>query len=243
MLNLQSPIPLYHQLADILMARIETGEFPAGSRLPSENLLASQYDIGRPTVRQATELLVRKGRLQRRRGAGTFVRAAGEEVDLFSLAGTMASFKQKGICLDTSICRVLRLENIARDGENPFSGQKAYFFSRLSRAAQQPVLIEDIFLDPVVFKDIELMDLAGQSLSRIVADRFHLCPIGGKQNFRISYLDREKTNHLGIKTTTPVLTVKRWLHFRPKQSAIFAVLHCRTDQFVFSQVLGGVEHA
>ncbi|MBW1725882.1 MAG: GntR family transcriptional regulator, partial [Deltaproteobacteria bacterium] len=43
MLNIKSPIPLYNQLADIILAKIRSGEYPAGSRIPSENSLASRY--------------------------------------------------------------------------------------------------------------------------------------------------------------------------------------------------------
>jgi GntR family transcriptional regulator len=60
MLNPQSPIPLYHQLADILMAGIRSGDYPTGHRIPSEPQLAKDYGIGRPTVRQAIDVLVRQ---------------------------------------------------------------------------------------------------------------------------------------------------------------------------------------
>ncbi|MBW2180744.1 MAG: GntR family transcriptional regulator, partial [Deltaproteobacteria bacterium] len=60
MLNSKSPIPLYRQLADILLAKIRSGEYTSGSRIPSENSLSTSYGIGRPTARQATDLLVSK---------------------------------------------------------------------------------------------------------------------------------------------------------------------------------------
>ena len=74
MLNPKSPVPLYHQLADILLERIRSGIYTTGQMIPSETGLAQQYGIGRPTVRQAMETLVQKGVIQRRRGAGTFVK-------------------------------------------------------------------------------------------------------------------------------------------------------------------------
>jgi GntR family transcriptional regulator len=46
------------------------------------------------TARQAIDLLARKRILTLRRGSGAFVRMRREEVDLFSLAGTMSSFHQ-----------------------------------------------------------------------------------------------------------------------------------------------------
>jgi GntR family transcriptional regulator len=77
MLNHQSPIPLYHQLAQLLIDKIRSGEYPVGSRIPSEHKLAAAFGIGRPTARQATDVLVRKRILVRKRGAGTFVLGHG----------------------------------------------------------------------------------------------------------------------------------------------------------------------
>ena len=92
-LNSQSPIPLYRQLADKIRGELDAGRYEVASRIPSEHQLAADYGIGRPTVRQATDLLVRQGRLQRRRGAGTFVCESPAAIDLFSLTGTSAALQ------------------------------------------------------------------------------------------------------------------------------------------------------
>ncbi|MCD4764042.1 MAG: GntR family transcriptional regulator [Desulfobacterales bacterium] len=237
MLNSQSPIPLYHQLADIILAKIRSGEYPPGSRIPSENRLAATYGIGRPTARQATDLLVRKRMLVRKRGSGTFVEESRKEVDLFSLAGTISSFHKKGISIKTQIIEDIRLETIENDSENPFSGQEVYFFSRLSRVEDMPVLIEDIYLHSTLFSGIERLNLQGRSLSQIVEAQYYMRPTGGKQNFRIGYLTGEKAKSLNISSGTPILAVKRFLHFEQAKNAIYSELFCRTDRFVFSQSL------
>ncbi|MBT9437981.1 MAG: UTRA domain-containing protein [Desulfobacterales bacterium] len=237
MLNSKSPIPLYHQLADIILAKIRSGEYPPGSRIPSENRLAATYGIGRPTARQATDLLVRKRMLVRKRGSGTFVEESRKEVDLFSLAGTISSFHKKGISITTQIIEDIRLETIENDSENPFSGQEVYFFSRLSRVEDMPVLIEDIYLHASLFSGIERFNLQGRSLSQIVEAQYYMRPTGGKQNFRIGYLTGEKAKSLDISSGTPILAVKRFLHFEQAKNAIYSELFCRTDRFVFSQSL------
>ncbi len=71
MLNSNSPIPLYQQLADRIQAAVLDGNYAVGEKIPSEHQMAATYQVGRPTVRQATDLLVRKRVLQRRRGSGT----------------------------------------------------------------------------------------------------------------------------------------------------------------------------
>lgn len=240
MLNPRSPVPLYHQLAEILMARIRSNQYPSGSRIPSEHSLAETYGIGRPTARQAIDLLVRKRVLLRRRGSGTYVRAKRDEIDLFSLAGTISSFHKKGLAVTTEILRKTRLKSIGADPENPFSGRKAYFFSRLSRMERAPVLIEDIYLHLDLFAGIDEIDLARRSLSQVVDERYFMRPIGGKQNFRIGYLHGEKGKALAVSPNMPVLVVKRFLHFPQAENAIYSELYCRTDRFVFSQTIGGM---
>ena len=239
MLNSKSPIPLYHQLADIIITKIRSGEYPPGSRIPSENRLAATYGIGRPTARQATDLLVRKRMLVRKRGSGTFVGERQKEVDLFSLAGTISSFHKKGISIKTQIIEDIRLETAENDSENPFSGQEVYFFSRLGRVEDMPVLIEDIYLHASLFSGIERFNLQGRSLSQIVEAQYYMRPTGGKQNFRIGYLTGEKAKSLNISSNIPILAVKRFLHFEQAKNAIYSELFCRTDRFVFSQTIGG----
>jgi len=238
MLNSKSPIPLYRQLADILLANIRSGKYPSGSRIPSENSLAVRYGIGRPTARQATDLLVRKRILIRKRGSGTFVCKDQKEIDLFSLAGTLSSFHKKGISVTTSILQKITLKSIEDDPENPFANKRAYFFSRLSRVEKVPVLIEDIYLHETLFANIDRIELSDRSLSQIVDENYYMRPIGGKQNFRIGYVTGEKVKSLQVAPDTPILTVKRFLHFEQAKNVIYSELYCRTDQFVFSQELG-----
>ena len=139
MLNPNAPIPLYRQLADLLSARIRAGEYAPGSRIPSEHQLAAAHGLGRPTIRQALDLLIRKGLLTRRRGSGTYVLEPQQEVDLFSLDGTSASFRKKGLAVETRLLTPIHLENIASASENPFNGQPAYCFSRLTRDSKARV--------------------------------------------------------------------------------------------------------
>ena len=238
MLNSQSPIPLYRQLADLLLGKIRAGEYPVDSRIPSEHNLAKAHGIGRPTARQATDLLVRQGILVRKRGSGTFVCSPQKEIDLFSFAGTISSFHKKGISLTTRILQETGLKTIAKNAENPFSGRSAYFFSRLGHADNLPVLIEDFYLHDTLFAGIDRIDMSCQSLSHIVSEQYYMRPTGGRQSFRIGYLSGKRAQLLDVSSDTPILIVKRQLHFPQMADAIYSELFCRTDRFVFAQTLG-----
>ena len=47
---------------------------------------------------------------------------------------------------------------------------------------------------------------------------------------------------LALPRTAPILVVNRTLHFPEAPRAIFSVLFCRTDRFVFTQQLGALNH-
>jgi len=243
MLNPNSPIPLYRQLADLLTARIRAGEYPVGSRIPSEHQLADAYRLGRPTIRQAVDQLVRKGLLARRRGSGTYVCEAQKEVDLFSLDGTSASFRKKGLASKTRMVAPIELRVVDDSADNPFAGRRAYTLSRLTSVGNVPVLMEVLYLDADLFKDIDRLDLAGRSLSALAEDHFYLKPVGGRQTFRIDYVNGDIAGRLKVDDNTPVLLVNRWLHFPHTENGVYARLWCRTDQFVFSQTIGGTGYA
>jgi len=238
-LNPRSPIPLYRQLADLLLAEIRSGEYSNGARIPSEHALAKTYAIGRPTARQATDQLVQSGILVRKRGSGTFVQSEQKEVDLFSFAGTMASFRDRGFAISTQIHEQTRIKEIDKDLENPFSMKQAFFFSRISTLDNIPVLMEDMYLDPNLFPGIDRVEMAGRSLSQIVDEQYYMRPVGGKQTFRIGYAHGDRASCLNVDPDTPILLVKRYLDFEQAESAVFSELYCRTDRFIFSQILGG----
>ncbi len=237
-LNPASPVPLYHQLAELLAARIANGELAAGDRLPSEPELARAFQIGRPTVRQATDILVRRRLIERRRGSGTFVQTPPPSVDLFSFAGTLSSFKSSGLSLETSLLQRVARKAIPASAEgNPFAGRDAYSFVRLGKLGAEPVLIEHLFLDVDVFPDLHRVALAGASLADVIRTRYFLEPAGGQQTFHVACPPPAFRRALELGSSQPALLVRRTLHFPNAPDSLYAELHCRTDRVTFSQRL------
>lgn len=64
---------LYVQIKDDLLKKIKDGTYTEGEIIPSEMELAAMYNVSRPTVRQAVQILVNDGYLQKRRRRGTAV--------------------------------------------------------------------------------------------------------------------------------------------------------------------------
>jgi GntR family transcriptional regulator len=239
-LNQQSPVPLYHQLGRIILEKIRTGEYGPGEKIPSEHELANEFGVGRPTVRQATDSLVRRRVLERKRGSGTYVCRKEEEIDLFSLAGTMSAFEKKGIKLTRRMVINIRLMLIQGDKENPFTGTQAFYFSRISSVSGNPILIENMYLDPQIFPNLGADDFSAGSLSGIIEERYGMRPTHGKQSFSIRYPDEEQARLLKISESDPLLFVRRYLHFSNILNAVYSELFCKTETFVFTQKIGSI---
>jgi GntR family transcriptional regulator len=241
-LDTGSRLPLYHQLADQLFEQIRQGAYVPGCKIPSEHELAARHGIGRPTVRQATESLIRRGVLERRRGSGTYVRGVPVQVDLFSLAGTLVSFERVGIALTVRLLGGPRTLVIDEPG-HPHHGHRAYRVIRLSHFDGAAVLLEEIDFAAEYFPGLARLPLAGRSLSELVAERYQLRADCADQRFRVTALDRARARSLGLARGTPILQVERTLHFPRAEAAVFARMFCRTDRLVFSQRLQGTSHA
>lgn len=78
----ESHVPLHTQLANEVRRLILAGQWPPGSRLPSESELCSQLSVSRNTVRLALLALEHQGYVLRQAGKGSFAaspaRPAGE---------------------------------------------------------------------------------------------------------------------------------------------------------------------
>ncbi len=75
--------PLHRQLRDLMMARVEAGEWSPGTYLPSESRLAEEYGVAVGTLRKALLDMAAEGVVVRRQGKGTVVASHDSDAVLF----------------------------------------------------------------------------------------------------------------------------------------------------------------
>lgn len=236
-LNPASTLPLYAQLAERLLAQIRAQEWQVGQRLPSETALAQRYRIGRPTVRQATEWLMRRGYVERRRGSGTYVVEPSRSVDLFSLGGTLQSFAQTGLNLVTEWLNRPTVESVPL-GAHPIAGRPAYFLRRVGKVSERVVLLESFWLDCEVFPHFEQrFEQAKASLSTQLQELYRVEPTSAEQRFYVAPLARDEAQLFDLELPASVLGVDRTLHLPSALSAVFVSMRCHSEQISFAQKL------
>lgn len=215
----KSPIPVYYQLKNIILKKIQNGEYAEGSLIPSERDLGESLRISRMTVRQALNQLVAEGVLFREKGKGTFVsKSKIEQRNIMSFSETVA---MKGLVPTT---RVLHFSKVNIDDDiagilELQTGEKVYILKRLRLAGGIPVGIEEDFIPEKYCPGLENYDLS-QSLYKLIKDEY---------SYIINYIDnviesskpvKEEREQLNITGSVPVLRVTG-VNFTEKDIKLF----------------------
>lgn len=244
MLSPETGLPLYRQLADRLRERVASGEFTPGARIPSEPELARRFGIARPTVRQATELLVREGLLERRRGAGTFVLDRPAAVDLLSLDGTLQAFAQAGGEV------AFRVEGPIAPAPVDGLACAAVDASRPALALQRRGAIDETLVarETLWLTGHPLMPLAGTeladdaSLSGEIAERLGIRPRAARQWVRAALVDEQLAPYEEQGAPLPALVIEREVDLDADDASVVSRLVCRADHIVLHPPDGGPSH-
>lgn len=121
-MNFHAEKPIYQQIIEYSFARILSGEWQAGSRLPSVRDLAAQMNVNTHTVLKAYEYLQARGIVMVQRGLGYYLTPDAPEMvnterrDTFLKTTAPAFFAQMkllGLTIDEVIASMTK-----KDAEN-----------------------------------------------------------------------------------------------------------------------------
>jgi GntR family histidine utilization transcriptional repressor len=88
--------PRYTVIKDHIIGRIESHEWQAGDRVPSENDLAAQFSVSRMTARRALQELGEEGIVVRTQGLGSFVADARPRSSLLEIHSIDKEIRARG---------------------------------------------------------------------------------------------------------------------------------------------------
>ncbi len=141
-LDRDSPVPLYFQLAQQLENEIQGGGLRTGDRLENEVKIAEDLGLSRPTVRAAFGYLVDKGLVQRRRGQGTTItkEKVSRNVKLTSLFDDLAVAGKKP---STKVLHneVIRPSDLVKEVLGIPDGQLVIYLERLRYGDDEPIAL------------------------------------------------------------------------------------------------------
>ena len=78
-------LPMYQRIKNTIQSKIQKGEWPPGTKIPSENQLAADLNVSRMTINRPFRELSAEGILKRVHGLGTFVAEPPQHASLIEL--------------------------------------------------------------------------------------------------------------------------------------------------------------
>ncbi len=225
-----SPVPLYHQLAEQLAEAIDTGVLKPGDAFENELSMAERLNLSRPTVRRAIIELVSRGLLVRRRGIGTTV--ANEVVHRrYGLPSLYDDLKRSGknprsevLQFTTNYTDPHVAEMLGLAPKTPL-----VYVERLRATDEGPVAVLRNWLSPD-WADLEIEELATYGLYTLIRAR-NIVPAVGYQHIAARHPNEVEQQLLKLQPTDPVLTMSRRA-YDPSGQAVEYGDHCyRWDRY------------
>jgi len=235
-IDFDDTIPLYHQIKEDLLLKIEQNKLKPGDKLPAEHNLMKEYDVSRITVRNAIMALVNQGLLFRKSGIGTFV-AEPKAVRLFpgvtsftedmrnknmSPGRKLLSYKIKKA--SESLCKKMEIKK----------GEKILQIERLMFANDEPIAIHFINLPELIWKNVDLSEdnIKEKSLYQLIeSSGFELGE--AEENIEGSIADSSIAKTLGIKENAPILIVERFVRSTSGDILDYAINTYRADRYKY----------
>ena len=207
----ETSVPLYVQIAESLLDKIEAGELVPGDRLPSERLLSEKLGVNRLTLRRAFRVLEDQGLLIRRRGSGTYVAEAkiewhagrlipftrGAQRRGYMPGAEVVLFEQRPV--EAAVARELGLSVSA----------PVYYVHRLRFVNQEPVLLERFTVPARRFPGLERYDLAERSLYGVMETEYGVTVSRARQSLEPVVATEYEAELLGVRAGAPLMLERR----------------------------------
>jgi DNA-binding GntR family transcriptional regulator len=203
----QSPVPLYHQLAEQLTSAITDGQLQPGDPFENEIAVAERLQVSRPTVRRAIQELVDQGLLVRRRGLGTTV-ANSKVHRKFELTSLYDDLLRDGRQpLTTVLTHEISTNERAAAALDLPADTPLLYIARVRQAGDTPLALMRNWLPPHL-SDLVREDLEAHGLYAVLRER-GVRPVVAQQSIGARMPSSIERRHLEIKGSQPVLTMTR----------------------------------
>ena len=227
--------PGYRQLADQIAAAVEDGTLAPAARLPTERGLAADLGVSRMTVRQAFDVLERRGLIERTVGRGTFV--AGPRLDVVlgdRVTGFTELSRESG---QRAGARVLQAGVEVAPAEvaaalGLAAGALAARIVRVRSMGGLPVTLEDSWLPDALFPGITERDLTG-SLYEVMRRDYGREPRRAVETLEPALARGADIAELGIARRGPLMAVERIAYAADGTAVEFARDRHRGDRARF----------
>lgn len=231
MSNIDYQSPMYLQLREIIRTKIEDGEFPPGTAIPTEQELSIAYGINRLTVRNGIAALVNEGLLKRIQGKGVYVLGEKREQDLETLEGFSQMVKKKNAKPSSHILVKSTRAAGHKYGKifNLDPSDQIFYIKRVNSIDNEPYSLEEIYIPQNVVPELENIDLTVFSIYEIY--NFYNIEISySQQTLDLTRLDQSDARFLNVTSSAPLLLFTNTSYNKAESAIEYSKSYTRPDK-------------
>lgn len=234
-INKYSTVPLYCQLKNIILEKIESGLFMEDSKIPSEQDLCEKYGISRPTVRQAINELTNNGQLYKLKGKGTFVSKRKSTVNIKDYNGFTDSILDS---LEPEKKNIISVKTVSSDEFAKLNDVFAiktesikfacitYINTRNDEAFSVNTSYIPLNLFPEIVEDINNKKPSFE----ILRGKYPLVPCSSKSSLEVIYTDQADAGLLQLQPGQALIEVNNVLYSKSGQPVEYIISKYRADK-------------
>lgn len=237
---INSKIPLYYQLENILREKIVSGHFESGTRIPTELDLIKQYNVSRITVRQALQTLAEEGLIERRQGSGTYVSERKSAKRKFSETIHLTSSLDELMALGVdSQIKVLEMNLVEADEHEAEvlqlkTGTPIYRLKRLRFHDNKPFGLLINYLPKEIAAKLTPSELSGGALLQTIENKLGIQLDYARQEIKAELSDSYLAEILEVRAGTPLLSFERTVFSEKGTPVEFVYSLYRSDLYGYS---------
>ena len=237
---------LHSQLHDTLLAKIRSGEYKPGEKLPTEAQLIETYGVSRMTVRRALDDLRRDGLVERKPALGTFVTEPSLNAQISGLHSLTDEITALGL-KPSSILLDLQYPAASKEVSQQLQiseGSEVLRLDRVRSADGRPFYVAQSFLNVQLFPELKTIDYASPQLSLLDSYRTVL----GSEAERMTQLLSAASapplaqKAFGIKSDAPVLVFERVVYLAGNRPVEYVKAYFRGESYKFYSELSQQSH-
>jgi DNA-binding GntR family transcriptional regulator len=239
--------PRYVVIAEELRLRIEAGEYPLGSHLPTESELCEVYGASRHTVREALRRLIEAGMIQRRQGSGSQVTAVRANAGYVHSMRSLNELFQYAADTRFRIGSVRLAVPEPADQADLGEGADGVWLMaeglRLERDQEVPICFSHLFINRDFAAIADDLPAISGAIYRHIEHCYGVEVALVEQEIRVTPVPRAGAAALGIKPNAPAVRVTRRYLGQDEGVMLVSVNYHPAERFSYSMRLrrgGGI---
>lgn len=229
-------VPLYYQLAELLRSKISSGEYTLGQQLPSERELMSTFSISRNTVRDAIDVLVQEGLVERDHGRGTFVALPKLKLGLARMTSFSEDMRERNLHPSSELLKteVIFPPDAVAERLQVLDGEKVLYLKRLRLADDLPMAINISYFPLSAYPTLANEDFAQDSAYWILEHKYQVHISHAEQTIKACLATQNQADLLKINKGDPILVIEGVAFNMDALPIEFMTQIYRGDRYVFS---------